>query len=556
MSNLFWNVLKFSPAAIGAALVLSNPAVANELNRTDALSEPTVAEMPELDSTTTSQTTVDSLEQIDRYVQEADSMAQVTSVSQLRDVQPTDWAFQALQSLVERYGCIAGYPDGTFRGNRPLTRYEFAAGLNACLDRITELIGGEDGIGREDLATIRRLQEEFQAELATLRGRVDALEARTAELEANQFSTTAKLSASVLFNVADTFGDDNVFNPDDENDNTQTTFSHRVRLNFESSFTGKDKLRARLETGNTPELDEATGTEMARLAYEAAEDNIFKIDELWYRFPVGDRLTVQIDADNGEFYDMLISAYSPNESSTTGALSRFGRFNPILRQGSGGAGINIDYRLADALGVTLGYLAPDAENPNEKFGLFNGSYAAIGQVNFDPGPFGLGLTYIRSFYPGGEANFSGSAGSALAKEPFGDVATSGDTFGAQAELDLGSAITLSGWFGWSNAQAESDGLGVNDGDEADIINWAGAVSFPDLLGKGNMASVIFGQPPKVTDSDVVEDDDTSYLLEAFYRFKVNDRISLQPGGYVIFNPEHDDDNDELWVATLRTIFKF
>ena len=58
----------------------------------------------------------------------------------MSDVQPTDWAFQALQSLVERYGCIAGYPDGTYRGNRALTRYEFAAGLNACLDRVNELI--------------------------------------------------------------------------------------------------------------------------------------------------------------------------------------------------------------------------------------------------------------------------------------------------------------------------------------------------------------------------------------------------------------------------------
>jgi len=37
-------------------------------------------------------------------------------------------------------GCIAGYPDGTYRGNRALTRYEFAAGLNACLDRVNELI--------------------------------------------------------------------------------------------------------------------------------------------------------------------------------------------------------------------------------------------------------------------------------------------------------------------------------------------------------------------------------------------------------------------------------
>jgi hypothetical protein len=67
-------------------------------------------------------------------------MAQVTSVSQLSDVRPTDWAFQALQSLVERYGCIAGYPDRTYRGNRAITRYEFAAGLNACMDRVNELI--------------------------------------------------------------------------------------------------------------------------------------------------------------------------------------------------------------------------------------------------------------------------------------------------------------------------------------------------------------------------------------------------------------------------------
>lgn len=67
---------------------------------------------------------------------EAATIDAVTSVSQLSDVKPTDWAFQALQSLVERYGCIAGYPDKTFRGNRAITRYEFAAGLNACMDRI------------------------------------------------------------------------------------------------------------------------------------------------------------------------------------------------------------------------------------------------------------------------------------------------------------------------------------------------------------------------------------------------------------------------------------
>ena len=116
----------------------------------------------------------------------------VTSVSQLSDVKPTDWAFTALQSLVERYGCIAGYPDSTFRGNQATSRYEFAAGLNACLDKINEIIsaGLADKVSKEDLETLQRLQEEFAAELTALRGRVDALEAKTAQLEAQQFSTT------------------------------------------------------------------------------------------------------------------------------------------------------------------------------------------------------------------------------------------------------------------------------------------------------------------------------------------------------------------------------
>jgi hypothetical protein len=93
-----------------------------------------------------------------------DPMSQVTNVSQLRDVSPGDWAYEALRSLVERYGCIAGYPDGTFRGNRATSRYEFAAGLNACLQQIERLItSGTQGLAtRQDLETLQRLVQEFQ----------------------------------------------------------------------------------------------------------------------------------------------------------------------------------------------------------------------------------------------------------------------------------------------------------------------------------------------------------------------------------------------------------
>lgn len=60
----------------------------------------------------------------------------VPSAVQFRDVSPTDWAYQALTDLILRYDCLKGYPDRTFGGNRVLSRYEFAAGLNACLQQI------------------------------------------------------------------------------------------------------------------------------------------------------------------------------------------------------------------------------------------------------------------------------------------------------------------------------------------------------------------------------------------------------------------------------------
>ena len=91
---------------------------------------------------------------------------QVTSISQFADVKPTDWAYQALSNLIERYGCVAGYPNGTFKGGQAMTRFEAAALLNACLDRVTEVTD-----------ELKKLMTEFQKELAILKGRVDGLDA-------------------------------------------------------------------------------------------------------------------------------------------------------------------------------------------------------------------------------------------------------------------------------------------------------------------------------------------------------------------------------------------
>ncbi len=190
---------------------------------------------------------------------------QVTSVNQLVDVRPTDWAFQALQSLVERYSAIAGYPNGLFGGNRAITRYEFAAGLNSALDRINELIaaGLAERIAREDVVVLQRLQEEFAAELATWRGRVDALEARTAELEANQFSTTTVLKGLLVLAINQGgFAGDRILSAtgaEITTDDPNATILYRASLNFNTSFTGTDLLRIILDFASNGPFDNVAG---------------------------------------------------------------------------------------------------------------------------------------------------------------------------------------------------------------------------------------------------------------------------------------------------------
>merc|ERR1712196_125537 len=205
---------------------------------------------------------------------------QVTSITQFSDVYPTDWAYQALANLIERYGCVAGYPNGTFRGNRAMTRYEAAALLNACLDRITEVTD-----------ELRRLIKEFETELAILRGRVDGLEARVGELEATQFSTTTKLKGSThwVFGAAKYHGEGSDYAAAN---NGGTSFSYDLRLALETSFTGKDSLTTRLRSGNMDNIYGGNGVGLFGQEYGVNTGNHVVIDRLFYSFPVGEEFTV------------------------------------------------------------------------------------------------------------------------------------------------------------------------------------------------------------------------------------------------------------------------
>ncbi|BAY63091.1 hypothetical protein NIES22_31700 [Calothrix brevissima NIES-22] len=527
MKKALWELVKIGPLVVAATFLAANSSLAGETN--------------------------EKVTGVSQLAQDSDSMGQVTSVSQFSDVQPTDWAFQALQSLVERYGCIAGYPNGTYRGNRALTRYEFAAGLNACLDRVNELIATAtaDLVTKQDLATLQRLQEEFSAELATLRGRVDSLEARTAELEANQFSTTTKLQGEAIFNVSQAFGDTRADNGAKLDSNT--VFSDRVRLTLNSSFTGKDQLQIRLQGRNTISNQTVTGTNMTRLAYDGSENNSVGIDKINYAFNLTDAVRVKVDATGAELNENFYTFNPDFASSGRGALSRYGRFSPIYRQAGDGAGISVNVNPNGPLSFGAAYIAQgtNASNPVDGSGLFGGSNTFFGQIAFKPNKaLNIGFSYART-YQSVPSLFQGT-GSAFANRPFGNnTRTEANHYGIQATFQPSAKLALSGWAGYTEADSATDNR------SADAWYWAASLGVRDLGAKGNVLGLIFGQPPKITGgSGVASESGTSYHLEGLYKVRVSDNIQVTPGLLVIFNPEHNDNNNNIYVGTLRTTFSF
>ncbi|RCJ17396.1 hypothetical protein A6770_34115 [Nostoc minutum NIES-26] len=590
MSNLLWKALVVSPAVLGATLLVSTTAIAAP-NATTEVSTvvPTVenpavtevAQTPEiLAQATPTANDTKVLDQVNRYSNEGNqntSISQVTSVSQFSDVQPTDWAFQALQSLVERYGCIAGYPNGTYRGNRALTRYEFAAGLNACLDRVNELIATAtaDLVTKQDLATLQRLQEEFSAELATLRGRVDSLEARTAELEANQFSTTTKLVGEAVFAVTDAFGD----NTGDANN---TVFQDRVRLGLQTSFTGRDVLTTRLSAGNATPFDirdAANGTIPSSEGFQTFQvdstgNNSVEIDKLTYEAPIGPA-QVYLAAAGGRHshYAAVNNPYFFDKTDGgNGALSSFSSENPIYRIG-GGAGLALNIPFGQGGGIlrpssiTVGYLASEANDPGISTGLFNGDYAALGQLNFSVGDrVALAATYVHGYNGAGSALFGSGLGLTSVDEgtgvatPLGVVGTaqanvldapaSSNSYGLSAAFRFSEKISLSGFVSYHDVTQS----GV--GNDFEAWSYGAGVALADIGKQGNVLGVFAGAVPYALNRPGFGGGDVPYQIEGFYKYRVSDNVSITPGVIYLTSPGQSSDNDDAIIGTLRTTFTF
>ena len=507
---------------------------------------------------------LNSRETINDYMQQQEidelkawrSKNQVTSVNQFSDLRPSDWAYQALSNLVEKYGCVAGYPDGTYKGGQAMTRYEAAALLNACLDRVTEVTD-----------ELQRLMDEFKKELAVLKGRVDGLEAKVGTLEAQQFSTTTKLSGLATFVIGGidySGGGKNKiidYKGDAVRAPSNVTFNYDVQLTFDTSFTGKDLLRTNLRAGNFGtsvfggEPHSLGNSAELEVAFEEdAGPNIVGIDKLFYQFPIGSQFTATIGARVGQ-EDML--ALWPSVYPADTILNLFtvngapAAYSKNLGAGAGlwwqnnGWSVSANYVSALGSDSTKGIFTEDA-----------GATASV-QLGYQQEQWGIAAiwTYIQpdtQFVPGTTPLVHGAVDHTAGAET--------NAFGLSA---FWQPMT-SGWL-----PSVSIGWGINNtsystsrpaGSLRQSQSWMAGLQWTDVFMKGNDFGFAVGSAVFATSlTGGVSPDDGNLAWEWWYKFQVTDNITITPALFYLSRPmgqRTPEGGFSALGALIKTTFKF
>ena len=487
------------------------------------------------------------LDAVSRYASEE----QVTSLAQFNDVKPTDWAYQALGNLIERYGCVAGYPNGSLKGGQAMTRFEAAALLNACLDRITDVTD-----------QLKRLMKDFEKELAMLKGRVDGLEARVGLLEGQQFSTTTKLKvdANMVVGGNSFLGSASNAVMASRTNYGAVTFNYDLRIVLDTSFTGKDLLRTRLRVGNfDKDSNSFYGAGPTRLSLlEAAyqEDggaNLVGIDRLFYQVPIGNvTLTLGAVVEQNDMLAMYPSVYP--DSTILDMFTMAG--TPVAYDLNVGPGAGIWWK-QNAWSLSLNYIAQDASsgNPAEGgIGTQSSRASTTVQLGYQQEQWALALVYsaIQGEVSPYSTNFM---------QQWFDQPGLTHTVGLSGYWQPAA----SGWLPSISAGWEINQTAYSQPVDADAARnstaWSVGLQWLDVLAPGNSAGMAFGQAPFAT--SLVSGagvNDANWMWEWWYKLQVSDAITVTPGLFYLSRPMGQDtpagQSFNQLGALVKTQFRF
>ena len=199
----------------------------------------------------------------------------VSAANPFADVDTSSWAYQAVSQLSDQ-GVVDGYPDGTFKGDKNVSRYELA-------QIIARLMAKEESLNDSQRATVQKLSTEYVGELQSLGVRVKELEKKT-----------GNLSNITEIRVQDIPRYDNVYK---DNKSSHDELSLRVRLNTMANINDRSTVYSQLETtmsmnGSTPfapnrqdwSSRESSDSDKTRTGYG---DGDFHMNRLWATYHFG-----------------------------------------------------------------------------------------------------------------------------------------------------------------------------------------------------------------------------------------------------------------------------
>ena len=219
------------------------------------------------------------------------------------DVTPDDWAYQAVSDLSDQ-GVVEGYPDGTFKGERNITRYELA-------QIVARLMAKEDQLNGEQKATLDKLAGEYADELANLGVRVSNLEKKVGNLS---WSGDARMLVTQGYN-------------DDENKKGDSVDDWNGRMRI--------KVKAQVNDSTT-----VTGLLRQNLNFKKADDKNTFMQQLFVEHKFGDKTKLTVGkyketfGQTGILHDSEVKgaklSYGDKALNLTAGYARFPKWNDTL----------------------------------------------------------------------------------------------------------------------------------------------------------------------------------------------------------------------------------
>ena len=364
---------------------------------------------------------------------------------------------------------------------------------------------------------------EVSEDLAILKGRVDGLEVKQNEFEAGGFSDTTVLDGKAVFDVGSVDTEDDTYTG-------ETQFMYTYTMNLNTSFTGDDNLYTRIKTGNHTSWSKTKSAYNTYLSSGNGNGDTLKVDKLWYSFPVGDNQTVTVGPkiENYYMHATTPSIYEPVLKAFTlgGNAAAYGA---STSPGAGWA-YNADNGFAISTNVTSKnpVLSNEAKSSwATQVGYTQPNYSVSALVNIKAN----GWTDSYFMTVDGKAR------------PGDGNSTNVGLRGWWRPTDASTAIpSISVGYDTSETDASS-----NDGTSAYFVglNWV------DVWNPDDKVGVAFGQPQKV-EGDSVD----PFLYEVYYKYKVNDSITVTPTIFGGTSKNTANQESNMTGYLLQTTFKF